>query len=132
MEPPIVELARSITFQSAHTLPMMPDGHKCRNMHGHSYRLRVWLKGPMGDDGIVVDNAAIDTFLSSVRAMLDHRLLNECGIEYLEENPTAERIAVWAYRLARRSPGVHQLVDRVEIHEGPDSLFVYRGEGEWQ
>jgi 6-pyruvoyltetrahydropterin/6-carboxytetrahydropterin synthase len=32
-----VRLTKDFTFESAQTLPLAPEGHKCRNMHGHSF-----------------------------------------------------------------------------------------------
>jgi 6-pyruvoyltetrahydropterin/6-carboxytetrahydropterin synthase len=131
----IVELSRSITFQAAHDLPMMPDGHKCRGKHGHSYTARLWIKGDVGADGIVIDNAEIDHVLKAVHALLDHKDLNACeaktGIaseEVFYRNPTAEHMAVFIYELARGRPGIEPFLDRVEVYEGPDSIFLYRGE----
>lgn len=35
-----MELFREFTFEAAHRLPAVPDGHKCGRLHGHSYRPR--------------------------------------------------------------------------------------------
>ena len=35
------EVIKTFRFEAAHTLPHAPPGHKCRRMHGHSYRLDV-------------------------------------------------------------------------------------------
>ena len=37
-------LFKEFTFDSAHFLPHVPEGHKCREMHGHTYRLKVWVE----------------------------------------------------------------------------------------
>jgi len=117
-----IELARSITFEAAHYLTAVPKGHKCAGLHGHSYRVRVYLSGEVQDDGFVVDNGEIDGFLREIRRRLDHTCFNDEGIEGLSENPTAENLCAWIYD---QVPGhLRDVFDRVEIEEGPDSIFT--------
>ncbi|MCH9822319.1 MAG: 6-carboxytetrahydropterin synthase, partial [Bacteroidetes bacterium] len=33
---------KQFTFDSAHQLPNVPEGHKCKNLHGHTYHLTVY------------------------------------------------------------------------------------------
>ena len=69
-------------------MPRVPDGHKCRRMHGHSYRIRVTLEGPLDPQrDWLMDFADIDRVVDPVIARLDHQVLNE--IEGLT-NPTSE------------------------------------------
>ncbi len=69
-------------FDAAHFLPALPETHKCRRIHGHSFRVAV--SSP--DAGKLADP------LFDIYTMLDHRLLNEVpGLE----NPTSERLAQW-------------------------------------
>ena len=80
-------VTRTFTFEAAHQLPWH-DG-KCRNLHGHSYRLEVTVEGPIGPQGIVVDFADIKRVVErDVVDVYDHRYLND-----LLDNPTAELIA---------------------------------------
>ena len=44
-------VTRSFTFEAAHQLPWHPG--KCRELHGHGYRLEVTVEGPVGDNGMV-------------------------------------------------------------------------------
>lgn len=115
-------LSRSITFQAAHRLPKVPEGHKCRRLHGHSYTVRIWCRGPVGDDGFVLDNAHIDEVLMVVRSQLDHQCLNEIELPF-SENPTGELIGIWILKLAQSSSPCGPFVSKVEIHEGDDSIF---------
>ena len=51
-----MQIFKDFTFDSAHFLPNVPEGHKCRQTHGHTYRLRVYLEGkPMAHYGWVMD-----------------------------------------------------------------------------
>lgn len=81
------------TFEAAHHLPHVPDGHKCKRVHGHNYKVEVMLSSPTLDErGFVVDFAELDAAMQPLIDKLDHTLLNDTeGLE----NPTAEIIALW-------------------------------------
>ena len=38
---------KKFTFDSAHALPNVPEGHKCKNIHGHTYHLTVLIEGTL-------------------------------------------------------------------------------------
>ena len=40
-----VRLTKDFTFEAAQTLPTAPEGHKCRKMHGHSFKVEVSVEG---------------------------------------------------------------------------------------
>ena len=88
----LTRIGRTYRFESAHHLPHLPDGHKCKNLHGHNYRIEVVLSGILDARGFVMDFAEIDAEIMPLIRKVDHRLLNE--VEGLE-NPTAEIIANW-------------------------------------
>ena len=92
----IVELSRDFRFEAAHYLPNVPEGHKCRRMHGHSFRGEVVVRGPVDPDtGWLIDYADLKRAVEPLVARLDHYLLNE--IEGLE-NPTSEVLAIWLWK----------------------------------
>jgi 6-pyruvoyltetrahydropterin/6-carboxytetrahydropterin synthase len=103
-------IGRTYRFEAAHHLPLLPEWHKCRNMHGHSYRVDVVAKGPLDPRGFVADFAEIDAQVLPLIGKLDHQVLND--IEGLE-NPTAELIAAW---FLRRLPGC----ESVRVWENED------------
>lgn len=87
-------IGRTYRFESAHRLPHLPEGHKCRNLHGHNYRMEVVVRGKLDSRGFVKDFAEIDAELAPFLKLVDHRLLNDVpGLE----NPTAEIIASWFF-----------------------------------
>ncbi len=92
--PVSTRIGRTYRFESAHHLPHLPVEHKCRNLHGHNYRLDVVVRGELDSRGFVKDFAEIDAELAPLIKAVDHRLLNE--VQGLE-NPTAEVIAAWFY-----------------------------------
>lgn len=117
-----VSLAKSFTFEAAHWLPTFPDGHKCRRMHGHSFRVDVVVEGDVDPaKGYLIDYGEIGAAVEPLRKQLDHYVLNE--IEGLEI-PTSEVLAEWLYR--RLKPQL-PLLSEVIVHETCTSRCHYRG-----
>jgi 6-pyruvoyltetrahydropterin/6-carboxytetrahydropterin synthase len=118
-----MEVFREFTFEAAHRLPNVPEGHKCARLHGHSFRIAVHVEGPVGEDsGWVIDFADIKRAFTPIYDALDHRYLNE--IEGLE-NPTSEVWARWMWqRLAPALPGLARIV----VRETCTSGCAYRGD----
>lgn len=118
----IVELVKDFRFEAAHFLPNVPEGHKCRRTHGHSFRGEVSVKGPLDPKlGWVIDFADLRNSIDPIVRDLDHYLLNDiAGLE----NPTAELLAVWIWnRLAPSLPNLH----RVTLEETCTSRCHYYG-----
>ena len=117
-----VRLSKTFRFESAHFLPCFPEGHKCRRMHGHSFRVEVVVAGEVPDGrGYLVDYADIGAAVKPVIDRLDHRVLNE--IDGLE-NPTSEVIAAWVWeQIAEALP----LLDAVIVYETCTSRCEYGG-----
>lgn len=113
---------KDFTFDSAHFLPNVPEDHKCRRMHGHTYRLRLYVKGELDPTlGWVMDFADIKAAWKTIEDRLDHHCLNDIpGLE----NPTAEHIAAWIWeRLRPQLPLLHKL----ELWESPTAGVVFEG-----
>ncbi|MDX9911397.1 MAG: 6-carboxytetrahydropterin synthase QueD [Phycisphaerales bacterium] len=120
-----MEIYKEFKFEAAHRLIGVPADHPCARIHGHSYRLVVYVRGrPDERVGWVQDFGEIKRVCQPLVDRLDHQYLNE--IEGLEQS-TAERIAQWFWRGIRPSlPGL----DRIELKETATSGVVYRGEDE--
>ncbi len=118
-----MEIYKSFTFEAAHLLPNVPEGHKCARLHGHSFRVELRVAGPLGaESGWVMDFADLEAAFAPLHAILDHRYLNE--IEGLE-NPTSEVIAHWIWeRLKPALPNLSEVVLRETCRAGA----VYRGD----
>jgi 6-pyruvoyltetrahydropterin/6-carboxytetrahydropterin synthase len=120
-----MRLYKDFSFEAAHRLPNVPEGHKCARLHGHSFQVRVTVDGTVGErSGWVMDFADLKTAFQPIHERLDHRYLNE--IEGLE-NPTSEIIARWIWReLVGALPGVAE----IEVRETCTTGCIYRGEDE--
>jgi 6-pyruvoyltetrahydropterin/6-carboxytetrahydropterin synthase len=117
-----VRLVRSFTFEAAHRLPNAPQGHKCRRLHGHSFRVDVICEGDVDQDaGWLLDFAEIKAAFAPLMEQLDHRYLNE--VEGLD-NPTSENLARWIWvPLKERLP----LLAEVAVAETCCARCEYRG-----
>jgi 6-pyruvoyltetrahydropterin/6-carboxytetrahydropterin synthase len=117
-----MKITQAFSFEAAHFLPNVAPTHRCRAMHGHSYRVELQLEGALDPvTGFVVDFFDIEAAFSPLLARLDHHCLN--AIEGLE-NPTAELIAVWIWDRTKKS--LPQLV-KVTVFETKDSYAEYEG-----
>ena len=117
-----MDLFKSFTFEAAHRLPNVPEGHKCARLHGHSFNVEIHVSGPVGDDtGWVMDFSDLKTAFKPLYEQLDHHYLNEIpGLE----NPTSERLAEWIWHhLKPELP----LLSEVVIRETCTSGCRYRG-----
>jgi len=104
-----ITLSKIFHFEAAHTLPNVPDGHKCKRLHGHSYRLLVHITGPIDPAaGWVMDFAELKAAVGPVIDRLDHRYLNDIpGLA----NSTAELLVRWLWsEIQPRVPGLARLV----------------------
>lgn len=120
-----LELRKTFQFEAAHLLPHLPETHKCRRLHGHSFRAEIVLSGEVVPElGWVMDYAEISRVFKPIWEQLDHRYLNEvAGLE----NPTSENIAVWIWdRLRPQLP----LLIEVVVAETCTAQCIYRGGAE--
>jgi len=114
---------KQFSFDSAHFLPHVPEGHKCKRLHGHTYHLTVFVAGAVKErEGWVMDYGDLKTIAGPVIDRLDHNLLNEiAGLE----NPTAEILVLWIWNQIK--PLLPQLT-RIELKETLSSGVIYEGE----
>jgi 6-pyruvoyltetrahydropterin/6-carboxytetrahydropterin synthase len=118
-----ISLRRIFDFEAAQHLPSFPEGHKCRQMHGHSFQLEVVVSGAVDPKtGLFYDHGKIAAAVRPIVDLLDHTCLNETpGLE----NPTLEVMAQWFWnRLAPQLPGLSEIT----LHETPRASCTYRGD----
>lgn len=120
-----VEIWKDFSFEAAHQLKNVEEGHKCRRLHGHSFRVRIYVTGDLDPNkGWVMDFAEIErVFQPILRDSLDHRFLND--IPGLENNPTSENVSIWIWRQLKP---ILPALSAVEVRETCTSGCTYRGE----
>lgn len=108
----MIEVFKEFTFEAAHHLAgNVPPGHPYSRLHGHSFKVEIFLRGePDPKTGWIYDFAEIDRHLQVLRNELDHNFLND--IEGLSV-PTLENITRWIWqRLHNVLPGLHRVLVR--------------------
>ncbi|TXH54673.1 MAG: 6-carboxytetrahydropterin synthase [Desulfurellales bacterium] len=149
----VVRISKEIGIDAGHRVPNHES--KCRNPHGHRYRVIVHAEGPIitepgsPDEGMLVDFAFLkQIMMQRVDAILDHGFIvyegdhdmldcftfpqaSEWKIVVFPYIPTAENIARWIWEqinpdIATHFRGNLKLV-AVEIWETPTSMAIYEG-----
>jgi 6-pyruvoyltetrahydropterin/6-carboxytetrahydropterin synthase len=89
----IFDLSQRFYFEAAHTLNRSYETEGSLRIHGHTYEAEVTVTGsPDLQSGMLVDLAILRKEIERVRAMLDHRLLDE--VEGLEQ-ATLENLTIF-------------------------------------
>ncbi|GIP57198.1 6-carboxytetrahydropterin synthase QueD [Paenibacillus sp. FSL W8-0186] len=127
-----VLVSKEFTFDAAHHLHAY-DG-KCKNLHGHTYKVVFGISGIPDELGLTIDFGTIKTiWKQEIEGYLDHQYLNE-SLPLM--NTTAENMAVWLYeqmeqalqKEAYRSPELQARVEFVRLYETPTSYAEARRE----
>jgi|SRR5690606_10120908 len=113
-------ICKEFTFDAAHQLPN--HAGKCRHLHGHTYKVRVYLRGKVkpingaSDEGMVEDFAVVkEVFKRKIESICDHKFLNETVPVAVT---TAEVLAGWMLLTLREElPSVV----KVRVYETPTS-----------
>ncbi|MUG43988.1 6-carboxytetrahydropterin synthase QueD [Paenibacillus woosongensis] len=127
-----VLVSKEFTFDAAHHLHAY-DG-KCKNLHGHTYKVVFGISGIPDELGLTIDFGTIKTiWKQEIEGYLDHQYLNE-SLPLM--NTTAENMAVWLYeqmeqalqKEAYRSPELEARMEFVRLYETPTSYAEARRE----
>jgi 6-pyruvoyltetrahydropterin/6-carboxytetrahydropterin synthase len=130
MGSPVFEISKDFLFSAAHQIRL--HGGKCERLHGHNWRIRVFVRAAqLNPIGMVVDFADLQRLVAEIGARFDHRNINEIP-PFDRLNTPAELIAWFfhaerAARLAVSEAG-RVTVSRVDVWENEGSLATYREE----
>ena len=118
-------IAKRFGFSASHTLTAVPEGHKCRRLHGHNYEVEVVCASDELDHrAMVVDYFDLDAAKRFIDDTLDHRHLNDV----VPGEPTAERLAGWLFSALQTAvePEVAAHLVAVRVYETPTTWAEYR------
>ncbi|NLP13253.1 MAG: 6-carboxytetrahydropterin synthase QueD [Clostridium sp.] len=115
-----VAISKVFTFDSAHRL--IGYNGKCKEIHGHTYKLEVTVKGKPDGDGLVMDfNELNDIIKSEVLEKIDHKYLNDL----FDFNPTCEMIGLWIWeQVKNRVDNTNCSLERLVLWETPTSFIT--------
>jgi 6-pyruvoyltetrahydropterin/6-carboxytetrahydropterin synthase len=114
MNPLCLTIATS-GFESARHVDLLPVGHRCRNVHGHSFQVSVftevrgdWVPFPGGE-------------VLALRTRLERALepLNYVDLNTIIDQPTDENIARWI-RKQLALPGIDRVAVQSTANQGVD------------
>ncbi len=117
-----MDLFVDFDFAASRRLPGLPPSHPCSRLHGHTFQVRLRLRGEVDpDSGWLLDFGDVEALIARITETVDHRYLNDlAGLE----NPTTERLAEWLWpRLAGDLPGLFEIT----VQEHPSRGVVYYG-----
>jgi len=63
----------NLVFSAAHFITF--NGNVCESIHGHNYRVKCEVVGPLDENGYVVDFIALRDALTEIVGRLDHRVV---------------------------------------------------------
>jgi 6-pyruvoyltetrahydropterin/6-carboxytetrahydropterin synthase len=118
------ELKIITQFAAAHRLENFYG--KCEALHGHNWKVEVFLTGNRLDDaGLLMDFGVVKAKTREVLEEIDHKYLNELAA-FKDQNPSSENLARFLFeRLSAvlNRDGVQ--VRRVNVWESDTSCAAY-------
>ena len=118
------ELKVVTKFAAAHQLTMV--GSKCENLHGHNWKVEVYVTGEKTNTaGVLMDFGIIKKHVREIMSMLDHKYLNE--LDYFQQGqPSSENIAYFvATELQKRIDNQAASISKVTAWESDDAGATY-------
>lgn len=144
----VFTVSKEIEFDAGHRVPNHKS--KCRNPHGHRYRLRVTITGEIvqtpgtSDEGMLADFGDLKALMTyKVHDVLDHgfvmysndmvmRNMFESGgtqdfkVVYVSFVPTAENLSKWCWdQLEKPVEDMGFALCTIELWETPTSKATY-------
>jgi 6-pyruvoyltetrahydropterin/6-carboxytetrahydropterin synthase len=113
-------------FAAAHQLRNF--GGKCEDLHGHNWKIEVYVCGQkLEDNGLLIDFKIIKDKTKEILERLDHKFIND--IEYFKKiNPSSENIARYIFdSLAGDINNGNINVSKVTAWESETACATYTG-----
>jgi 6-pyruvoyltetrahydropterin/6-carboxytetrahydropterin synthase len=118
-----IVITKVFTFDCAHHLNDYEG--KCKNIHGHTYKLEVSVKGEINKNGLVIDFHDLNDLVENeILSYIDHKYLNEL----FDFNPTCELLGVWIWdEINKRLPQSGCELCKLVLWETPTSFITIEG-----
>lgn len=125
------EITRRYSFDAAHQLLHLPEGHKCRRLHGHTYLVNVTVGSTRVDPrAMVMDFADLDEMIKPLIDKFDHRYIASGTEPILKVLPVDEVADIGCYSTAENLARVigTELVVKLRYHPVLSSDFEVKVE----
>ncbi len=121
------EISAKFSISSAHYLNRYEG--KCKNLHGHNWKITVYVQGEKLDDsGMLIDFNVLKKHFKIIESELDHVNLNELSF-FNQKNPTAENISEFIFNriteLLKKAGEMNAKVSKVSVYETENCEAVY-------
>ena len=115
-----ISITKVFTFDCSHHLKDYPG--KCKNIHGHTYKLEVTLKGTPDKNGLVIDFHDLNDIVENeILSQIDHKYLNDI----FDFNPTCEMLGLWIWdKLLKKVEGLECNLEKLVLWETPTSYIT--------
>ena len=112
-------------FAAAHQLEMV--GEKCENLHGHNWKVEVYVAGEnLNNAGVLMDFGEIKKSVAEIMTRLDHKFLNEVEPFHDGYQPSSENIASTIYtELQALLREANVSISSIQVYESPQSCITY-------
>jgi 6-pyruvoyltetrahydropterin/6-carboxytetrahydropterin synthase len=117
-----MEIFKEFYIESAHALLSLPKEHMYRRLHGHSFKIKIYVSGEINDNGWIMDFGDIKEAFKPIYDELNYRYLNDV---VHPDHPTNEIIACWIWD--RLKPKLSAL-SKIEIQETCSPACTYVGQ----
>jgi len=124
-------VTKIFNFETGHRLSDYEG--KCKNIHGHSYRLEVKIKGEINNQGMIIDFGTLKAIVNKIiDANFDHKIilkedsrfnkklkavLSKDSMYLVNYNPTAENMVIDFYTRIGKELPKGLAIDRIRLYE---------------
>ena len=112
---PVISTVATGRFESARHVDLLPDGHRCRALHGHSFQASVFAE--LRGDWAPFRGGEVPALRQRVELVLEP--LNYVHLNKVIDQPTDENIARWI-RKGLALPGVGRIAVQSTANQGVD------------
>ena len=130
----VFTIRKTFKFEAAHRLTTS-FSKKCQQVHGHSYKLELFLQtDELNKDGMVIDFGQVKQLFQSNLELWDHRIILQrgdpvgrklmevvtdgypcIGLIIVDFNPTAENMAKYFYELLEKEFYANEEIRHIRI-----------------
>ncbi len=120
-----MRIAKDFRWEMGHRLPFH-DG-KCKNLHGHSYKMMVEIAGDLDENGMVLDYYVIKEVIQPLVEELDHAFMVKDDDTLLIELLTkmnSKHVVTGFHSTAENM--VYYFLNKIKSANLPDNIYAIK------